>query len=421
VRAAVVLATALSTVGATLLALNLLIGNMPIDSRPTTTFPVGSAEFRRIMGTVLEPALLDGNRVQPLVNGDEIFPAMLEAVRGARQSITLETYIYWSGEIGQAFAAALQERASRGVAVAVVVDWYGSEMDAALLDGMRRSGIDIRRYNPPRWMNLAQMNHRSHRRLLVVDGTVGFIGGVGLGDKWSGDAQGPDHWRDMHFRVEGPVVAQIQSAFLDHWLTTTGELLHGEAFLPDLDAKGNARAHVFKASPGGGSKSMQLMVLLSIAAARTSIDLSAAYFLPDDIAVGAFVAAMKRGVRVRIVVPGPHMDRPIVARSSRAKWKTLLDAGAELYLYQPTMYHCKVMVVDGAWSSVGSTNFDSRSFTINDEANLNVDDTDLAAALTASFETDIGRSRRFTADDWAQLAWWTKAIDRAATVLDPQL
>ncbi|MDQ6621845.1 MAG: phosphatidylserine/phosphatidylglycerophosphate/cardiolipin synthase family protein [Pseudomonadota bacterium] len=404
-----------------LLALNLLIGNKQIDSRLAPEFAVDTPEFQRTMGTVLEPALVEGNRVRALVNGDQIFPAMLDAIRSAQKSVTLETYIYWSGPVGKEFAEALRERARQGVRIDVIIDWFGSELDDVLREQMQRSGIAIHRYNPLAWTTLDRINHRTHRRLLVVDGQVGFIGGAGISDKWSGDAEGPAHWRDTHFQVEGPVVAQLQSAFLDHWIKTAGEVPRSEAFLPPLKPRGEARAHVFKASPGGGAKSMQLMYLLSISSARKSIDLSAAYFLPDEVALRSLVAAMNRGVRLRVIMPGPYMDVSLVARSSRAKWGALLAAGAELYQYQPTMFHCKVMVVDGLWVSVGSTNFDSRSFTINDEANLNVYDGAFARAQTEIFERDLERSKRFTSADWEALPWWTKAVDVTATALDSQL
>lgn len=416
-----IIGVAVAAAAVTLLALNLLIGNKQIDDRLESGVAVDSPEFQRIMGTVLEPTLLDGNRVRALVNGDQIFPAMLGAIRSAQKSVTLETYIYWSGAVGHEFAEALRERAQQGVQVDVIVDWFGGDLDDDLIEQMRGSGIAIHRYNPPTWTTLDRINHRTHRRLLVVDGKIGFIGGAGLSDKWSGNAQGPAHWRDTHFEVEGPVVAQLQSAFLDNWIKTTGEVPRSEAFLPPLEARGDARAHVFKASPGGGAKSMQLMYLLSISSARKSIDLSAAYFLPDEVALRSLVAAMNRGVRLRVIVPGPYMDVSLVARSSRAKWGVLLAAGAELYQYQPTMFHCKVMVVDGLWVSAGSTNFDSRSFTINDEANLNVYDAAFARAQTAIFEKDLERSKRFASADWEALSWWTKALDAAATALDSQL
>lgn len=420
-RILIAAAAVVATVLVTLVVLNLSIGNKPIDQRVGPIYPVSSPEFRWVMSSVLTPSLVEGNRVEPLVNGTEIFPAMLAAIRSARETITLETYIFWSGSIGQEFTEALRERARRGVRIKVLLDWLGSQVNDDLWEEMETSGIEIRRYNEPAWYTLEQMNNRTHRRLLVVDGRIGFIGGAGIADKWTGDAQDPEHWRDTHFRVEGPVVTQLQSAFIDNWIAATGEVLHSIDYLPRVEAVGGSPAHVFKSSPGGGSKSMQLMYLMSIAAATKSIDLSAAYFVPDEVAVRELVAALKRGVRVRIVMPGPHMDMAVVRRASRAKWGSLLEAGAELYEYQPTMYHVKAMVVDGLWVSVGSTNFDSRSFSINDEANLNVYDAALARRQTGIFENDLAHSRRVTLDEWRGRSWWTRSLDIAATLLDSQL
>lgn len=312
--------------------------------------------------------------MQALVNGNEIFPSMLDAIRSAQTSITLETYIYWSGSVGREFTDALVERSKHGVRIKVLLNWFGSDLDEELIDQMRAGNIDVQRYNPPTWYNLQRMNHRTHLRLLVVDGRVGFIGGAGLSDKWSGDAQDPEHWRDMHFRVEGPVVTQLQAAFIDNWIATTGEVLLSQDYLPRVADSGTASAQLFTASPGGGSRSMQLMYLMAITSAATSIDLSAAYFIPDEVALQSLVGALERGVRVRIILPGPHMDSVLVRHASRAVWGDLLAQGAEIHAYQPSMFHCKVMVVDGLWVSVGSSHFDSRSFSINDEANLNVHD-----------------------------------------------
>jgi cardiolipin synthase len=406
---------------ATLLIANLSLGNKEIDKPLQRLFSVDSPHFQWIMGAALTPALVGGNQVQALVNGSEIFPSMLDAIRSAQTSITLETYIYWSGSVGREFTDALVERSKHGVRIKVLLDWFGSQLDEKLLEQMRAGGIDIQRYNPPAWHNLQRMNHRTHRRLMVVDGRVGFIGGAGLGDKWSGDAQDPEHWRDSHFRVEGPVVTQLQSAFIDNWIATTGEVLHSLDYLPRVADSGTSSAQLFTASPGGGSKSMQLMYLMAITSAATSIDLSAAYFIPDEVALQSLVAALERGVRVRIILPGPHMDSFLVRHASRASWGELLAHGAEIHEYQPTMFHCKVMVVDGLWVSVGSTNFDSRSFSINDEANLNVHDAAFAEAVTAIFEDDLRKSRRISLEEWQGRSWWTRALDAAATLLESQL
>jgi cardiolipin synthase len=411
---------ALSTV-ATLVIANLSLGDKEIDKPLQRLFSIDSPQFQWVMGAALTPPMVGGNQVQALVNGDEIFPAMLDAIRSAQTSITLETYIYWSGSVGRDFTDALIDRSKQGVRIKVLLDWFGSDLDAKLLEEMRAGGVDIQRYNPPEWHNLQRMNHRTHRRLLVVDGRVGFIGGAGLSDKWSGDAQGPEHWRDSHFRVEGPVVTQLQAAFIDNWIATTGEVLYSPDYLPRVADSGNASAQIFTASPGGGSKSMQLMYLMAITSAARSIDLSAAYFIPDAVALKSLVAALQRGVRVRFILPGPHMDSRLVQHASRASWGELLKHGAEIHEYQPTMFHCKVMVVDGLWVSVGSTNFDSRSFSINDEANLNVYDAAFATALTAIFDDDLRQSRRISLDEWQDRSWWMRALDTAATLLESQL
>ena len=228
------------------------------------------------------------------------------------------------------------------------------------------------RYRPLRWYNLDRLNNRTHRKLLIVDGRVGFTGGIGVADHWLGNAEDKEHWRDSHFQVEGPVVAQLQGAFMDNWIESRGEVMDGADYFPQLEPVGGHYAQVFRSSPGEGSASMRLMYLLAIASAAKSIRIANAYFVPDSLVRDMLVQARDRGVDVEIIVPGPVLDAQIVRRASRAKWGPLLRAGVRIYEYQPTMYHTKVMVVDEVWSSVGSTNFDDRSFRLNDEANLNV-------------------------------------------------
>jgi cardiolipin synthase len=244
------------------------------------------------------------------------------------------------------------------------------------------------------------MNNRTHRKLLVVDGKIGFTGGVGIADIWQGHGQDPDHWRDTHFRLEGPAVAEMQAAFQDNWLKVQPRVLHGDGYFPSLDSVGEMRAQVFKSSYGEGSESTRLMYLMSIAAARKSILLAHAYFVPDSLAIDELVAARARGVRVEVIVPGKYIDSKIVRQASRSRWEKLLEAGVAIYEYQPTMYHVKVLVVDGLWSSVGSTNFDNRSFALNDEANLNVLDSAFSARQEAIFEDDKTRARQITLEMW---------------------
>jgi cardiolipin synthase len=347
---------------------------------------------------------------------------MLQAIRSAQRTITFETYIYWSGRIGQAFADALSERARSGVKVHLLLDWVGSsKMDASMLQAMEQAGVQVQRYHALRWYSLSRLNNRTHRKLLVVDGIIGFTGGVGIADEWTGHAEDPDHWRDAHFRVEGPVVAQMQTVFMDNWIKATGQVLHGEPYFPPVTPAGNTSAQTFSSSPTGGADSVHLMYLLAISAAQQTIHLANSYFVPDQITLDALLAALARGVKVQIIVPGPHTDAQTVRRASRAQWGELLRAGAQVYEFQPTMFHCKVLVVDGLLTSVGSTNFDNRSFKLNDEANLNIYDAAFAQQQIAVFEGDLTRSRRYTLQQWNERSLGERLWEHAASLLSSQL
>ncbi len=417
-----ILITAAVTTLLTVLFLNLQAGERHIRYELQHTFAASDPAFTRTMDVMLGPGILAGNSVQALQNGTTIFPSMLEAIRGAQHSITFETYIYWSGTVGQWFADALSERARAGVKVHVLLDWVGAgKLDESQLDGMRAAGVEVALYHPLRWYNLTRMNQRTHRKLLVVDGRIGFTGGVGVADHWLGDAESPDHWRESHYRLEGPAVAQMQSAFIDNWIKTQEVVLFGDRYFPPLSPTGDLPAQVFKSSRGEGSESVRLMYLLSIASATTHIRLQAAYFIPDSLAVRTFVAARARGVRVEIIVPGPHTDADIVRSASRSRWAELLDAGVEIYEFQPTMYHCKVLIVDDLWVSVGSTNFDDRSFRLNDEANLNIYDAAFAVAQAQTFEQDKARSRLITRAEFKDRSAVRKFFDELAGMLRRQL
>jgi len=385
---------------------NLRAGQKTIEHEISHQYGVDDPAFARSMGVLLGPALTPGNRITSLYNGDQIFPAMLQAIAAARETITFETYIYWSGSVGRAFGDALIERARAGVRTHVILDWVGSgKMDESIIRAMTEAGVEVIKYHRPRWYTLGRLNNRTHRKLLVVDGCVGFTGGVGIADNWLGHAEDPEHWRDSHFRLEGLAVAQMQAAFMDNWIEERAELLHGDAYFPALHPAGAQVAQVFKSATTEASESVRLMYLLSIAAAERNIRLANAYFVPDTLSVQTLVSAAKRGVTIELIVPGRHTDTPLVRRASRGRWGPLLDAGVAIYEYQPTMYHVKVMVVDEAWTSVGSTNFDSRSFRLNDEANLNVLDRGFAAAEIAAFERDKMVSRQITREAWARRPW----------------
>ena len=379
-------------------------------------------QFARTMGALLGPGLLEGNRVEVLLNGDEIFPAMLQAIRGATKTITFETFIYWSGSIGNEFADALAERARAGVKVHVLVDWFGGKkMEESLLGLMKQAGVEIRIYHKPRWYNLHKMNNRTHRKLLIVDGQTGFTGGVGIADQWTGHAQDPEHTRDSHYRVQGPVVAQMQAVFMDNWIKVSGDVLHGTGYFPALTPVGSGKAHVFSSSPSGGSESMRLMYLLAITAANRSIHMSTPYFIPDELAIKALTDAAKRGVSVQIITAGKHTDSETVRRASRARWGPLLESGVEIYEYQPTFYHCKVMIMDAFWITVGSTNFDPRSFSLNDEANVNYYDDDFARRQVVIFQQDLALSRKITLQAWRDRPFVEKLWEHAASLLGSQL
>lgn len=395
--------TALVTILAVVLAMNFATPEKKLERKIEHRYAVADPQFRRELGVMLGPGIVPGNRVTDLQNGDQIFPAMLVAVSAAEKTITFETYIYWSGEVGQKMADALSERARAGVKVNVMIDWAGSlKMEDELLDEMKVAGVVIHLYRPLHWYNIGRMNNRTHRKLLVVDGRIGFTGGVGIADQWQGKAQDPEHWRDMHFRVEGPVVAQIQAAFNDNWIKATGEVLNGADYFPPLPPAGSSDAHLFISSPAGGSESMHLMYLMSIAAAEHSIDLEASYFVPDTLITKALLAARQRGVRVRIVLPGPHIDSETVRIASKREWGELLLGKVEIYEYQPTMLHNKLLIVDRELVSVRSTNFDTRSFRLNDEASLNVYDKEFATRMTDVFEQDLKPTKRYTYEMWKQ-------------------
>jgi cardiolipin synthase len=281
--------------------------------------------------------------------------------------------------------------------------------------------VEVEKFHPVRWYTLDRLNNRTHRKLLVVDGRIGFTGGVGIADLWRGHAQDPEHWRDSHYRIEGPAVAQMQAAFMDHWIGTRGVVLHGEAYFPPIARAGEQWAQVFRSGADDGAESVRLMYLLSVAAAKESLKIASAYFVPDDLTTEMLVAAANRGVQVEIVVPGRHTDAALLRRASRARWGPLLEAGIAIHEFKDTMFHCKVMVVDRCWTSVGSTNFDNRSFRLNDEANLNVRDGAFAEAQVRVFDADVARSRQVTLEAWRRRTWTEKVWGRVEALLRSQL
>lgn len=365
----------------------------------------------------------EGNELDVLVNGDAIFPAFLETIRGAQRTIDLETYVYWRGDIAVEVAAALCERARAGVEVNVILDAVGTaKMDRDLAREMREAGVSVAFFRPPKAYAIRQINKRTHRKLLIVDGCVGMIGGVGIADEWTGDAQDPDHWRDTHVRVRGPVVRGLQGAFAENWLEATGDVLVGDAYLPELEpVDGGGPMQLVRSSAGVGDTEVEALYFLAIASARQTLDLTAAYFAPRPAFVDALCDAADRGVRTRVLVPGSHIDKGFVRTAGRAEYERLLDCGVEVFEYGPTMLHAKTLCIDGAWASIGSVNFDNRSFQLHDEATLCVRSTRVADRLTEVFEDDLSVSEPFALERWRRRPLRKQAAERALKLVRREL
>ena len=367
-----------------------------------TEVAVECGDFVRAAEALTGAPISDGNDVELLINGERIFPVLLETIRSAEQTLCVLTYVYWRGDIACEVAAAIAERARAGVECNVILDALGAaKMDAALVREMEESGVRVIRFRPPKPYALRRLANRTHRRLLIADGRVGMTGGVGIASEWEGDADGPDHWRDTPVRVRGPVVRGLQGAFAESWLEATGEVLAGDGYLPDLEPiEDGGRMQLVRSSAGVGDTNVEALYYLAIAAAARSVDITAAYFVPRPAFIDALGRAAERDVEVRILVPGPHIDKDFVRVAGRAAYEQLLDSGVRLFEYQPTMLHAKTMVVDGVWSSVGTVNFDNRSFQLHDEVTLCVWDDGFAGLLDDAFEADLARAEEIDPARW---------------------
>jgi cardiolipin synthase len=419
---ATVVITLLSTALLVALGINLATAEKRLLYRPRRLYTSRDADFKRALGVLLGPPLVAGNDVRTLINGEQIFPPMLDAIAAAKISVTFETFVF-RDEIGGRFCQALTHAAQRGIRVHVLLDWLGSRtMPPAMLSTLRAAGADLQLYHAPSWYHIGRLNNRTHRKLMVIDGRIGFTGGVGFGREWVGNRKHPKDWRESHYQVAGPVVAQMQAVFVDNWIKATGRVLHGPEYFPtDLSVQGDMDAQMFGSSPVGGSESMHLMVLLALTAANTSIDIENPYFVPDRLTVDALLAARRRGVRVRIVVPGRFTDARIGRWAAQGLYGVLLKEGIEIFEYQPTMIHCKVMVIDAEWTSVGSANFDDRSFRLNDEANLNIFSARLAQEQIRHIDADIAQSRRMVLRRWARRSASRRFYENLALLLRSQL
>lgn len=385
----------------------------------TPLYSARSPEFRQSAGSLLGPGFIQGNNITTLVNGDEIFPAMLAAIRSARRSINFETYVFWNGKIARQFTEALIERARAGVKVNLIFDAEGTrKMGLQNRLDLASAGVELAKYHSIFWLDVRRYNNRSHRKLLIVDGRTAFIGGVGIADEWSGNAQDPNHWRDNHYKVTGPVVAQLQAAFMTNWLATRGRVLHGPEYFPPLTATGSYAAQTVVSS--SRNSNLDLLYLLAIASAQKTLRIENAYFLPDDLTRKELIAAAKRGVDVQIVAPGKHIDQKLVRWASMRHWPALLQAGIKIYEFEPTMLHVKLMIVDDVFVSVGSGNFDNRSLRLNDEANLDVLDRDFAARQIELFRRDQKQCREVGLDKAGELTF-LHPLRQAAGLAAPQL
>jgi cardiolipin synthase len=399
---------AIALLAGTVVVALLLVAQDQQTLRVRSDVAASDAQHAAYVAAIVGADLTRGNRYDVLTNGDQIFPPMLEAIAGAKTRIVLETYIYDSGQVAEQFTAALESAARRGVLCRIVVDSVGSSgMDEGHARRLERAGCDIAEFSPPHWYTLEELNYRSHRKLLVVDGAVGFTGGVGFADHWRGNAQDREHWRDTMIQLRGPVVRLLEAAFYENFMEVRGPV---SPALDDATWADSPEGHslVVRSSPSGGSNALKQLYLLALASARQTADITSPYFVTDESTMWSIEDAVSRGVRIRLLVEGEITDAKPVKYASRASYDHLLQLGVEIYEYQPTMLHAKAMVVDGVFCIFGSANFDNRSFELNDELNVAVSSRLLASRLLADMHGDLRRSKRLTLDAWRQRGWLEK-------------
>ncbi len=367
---------------------------------------LGESAFFPTIEAHTDAPIMAGNRIGVLLNGDETFPIMLRDIKSAQQTITFSQYLFEGGSLARQFAEAFAERCRAGVKADILLDSHGSgKTPGEIIALMRDAGCHVeffRRVEAPviifPW-KLLDYNYRSHRRILVIDGQVGFTGGYGIADSWSGDGRTAQHWRDTNARVEGPAVKFLQAAFAESWLETTGIAIGGAGYFPALQPIGNVFAQIVRSSPAGGSFQTYMLFLITINSARKSILITNPYFIPDDVMTEALLKAAARGVRVIVLAPG-EIDSRLTYTASRSHYGRLLQGGVQIFEYQPALMHAKTMVVDGIWATIGSTNFDNRSFALNQELNLTVYDATLARRLEEIFQEDVKHSKNITYEEW---------------------
>ena len=356
---------------------------------------VDDPEFLNTMAGAAGVPFVSGNAIELLNNGDRFYPSMLEAIEKAEHSITIEAYIYWAGEIGIEFCARVRRAPrSAGCGVKLLLDAVGSQsVGSEILDILNKGGCHLAWYNPIRWNHLRRINNRTHRKSLIIDGRVGFTGGAGIADHWTGNAQDAKHWRDLQIRIEGPAVRPLQTGFGRTGWKHRASSSPGRPFIQRPSPAGRLRLQTIMSSPETGASTVRVMYYLAISAARVSIDIANPYFVPDHVSIDLFRDAVKRGVKVRIMVAGSSNDTMVTRLNSVRLYGALLEAGVEVMEYNRTMMHHKVMIVDRRWSTVGTANFDNRSFSHNEESNVSVLDEGVAEQLTETFERDVAGVR----------------------------
>ena len=378
---------------------------------------VDTPVFRRSAEALGNP-VVRGNSAALLKNGDEIFPAMTKDIREAKRSVNLETYIFQPDKAGQEFAAAMIAAATRGVEVRLLIDAWGSKL-GELEQPLKDAGVNVRVYRPLRLFSIYKVGKRTHRKILVIDGRVAYTGGLGIDERWMGDARNSHEWRDTQIRIEGPVAAQMQAVFSEDWTYTTGEILAGDKFYPQIDAAGTMSAQAIKASRGDASSLAKMSYFMAIKSATKSIHIANAYFLPDRQVRDALVAAVKRGVSVEIMVPGRHIDLPPVRFASWMHYGKMLEGGVKIYEYKHTMMHNKTMVIDGVYSTIGSINFDARSMNRNEEESVAVYDRAFAEKMEAMFADDKKNCKEITYDVWSHRGADKRAAELVSWIWEP--
>lgn len=398
----------------------------PVETPPTFgldhELSVDSDHFLATITGATGAPFVAGNTLQILNNGDEFYPAMLADIAAADESITIEAYIYWSGDIGRTFANALADRARAGVRVKILLDAIGSSnIGDDIVKPLEEAGCQIAWYNPIRWYTLGRFNQRTHRKSLIIDGRVAYTGGAGIADDWVGHAQDYDHWRDIQVRLEGPAVTPLQTGFSQNWLETTRELISGPLYYPLIEPVGRLSVLTIISTPVTGASTARIMYYLSIASARKSIYIANPYFVPDPAALDTLIDAKNRGVDVRIMVTGDANENWLSRHNAVRLYGRLLEAGVHILEYETTLLHQKTMVVDGVWSTIGTTNFDSRSFAHNEENNVCIHDAAIGRRMVEIFEADERQCTRIELEAWRRRGWFRKLQELIAALLQEQV